>query len=181
MPRLELTFLYLASGGGCNARGRGSANPRPEPSRLRAVRRYGHSESPANLLIHVRSYSASYSECALISLKVLPDFDSTIRRFESSRPSQAFRQLARHPGKREIGPEIPAFRGLVSVSRLPIPQFWGATCRKSPATSANIPVLRRFWAETGFDLYCVGHRAVLSDRLLEPFVREIGNCRSSTA
>jgi hypothetical protein len=52
----------------------------------------GHSESPANLLIHIRSYSASYSECVLISLKVLSDFDSTMRRFESSRPSQPLTQ-----------------------------------------------------------------------------------------
>jgi hypothetical protein len=28
--------------------------------------------------------------------------------------------LAWHPGKRKIGPEIPAFRALVFVSRLPI-------------------------------------------------------------
>jgi hypothetical protein len=38
--------------------------------------------------MHIGSDSASYSECALISLKILADFDSTKRRFESSRPSQ---------------------------------------------------------------------------------------------
>src|ERR1700688_3537624 len=47
-----------------------------------------HSESSANPLIHLGPNSSDYSECGLISLKVLPDFDSTIRRFESSRPSQ---------------------------------------------------------------------------------------------
>jgi hypothetical protein len=39
--------------------------------------------------MHLGSDFAHFSEYALISLKVLPDFDSTIRRFESSRPSQA--------------------------------------------------------------------------------------------
>jgi hypothetical protein len=32
---------------------------------------------------------ADFSECALISLKAQPDFDSTMRRFESSRPELA--------------------------------------------------------------------------------------------
>src|ERR1700686_508416 len=52
-----------------------------------------HSESSANPLIHLGPNSSDYSECGLISLKVLPDFDSTIRRFESSRPSQPVTQL----------------------------------------------------------------------------------------
>jgi hypothetical protein len=61
-----------------------------------ADRRYQprlHSESRANLLIHLDADSAIFSECALILLKLLPDFDSTIRRFESSRPSQPVTQL----------------------------------------------------------------------------------------
>jgi hypothetical protein len=52
-----------------------------------------HSESPANLLIHLGLNSARFSEYALISLKVLPDFDSAIRRFDPSRPSQPLAQL----------------------------------------------------------------------------------------
>jgi hypothetical protein len=43
-----------------------------------------HSESAANLLIPLGLNSALFSECALISLKVLADFDSTMRRFECS-------------------------------------------------------------------------------------------------
>ena len=58
-----------------------------------SIHRWFHSEWKANLLIHLGSDSTGYSECALISLEVLPDFDSTIRRFESSRPSQTVRQL----------------------------------------------------------------------------------------
>ena len=49
-----------------------------------------HSESAANLLIPLGPNSALFSEYALISLKVLADFDSTMRRFESSRPSHPF-------------------------------------------------------------------------------------------
>jgi hypothetical protein len=51
-----------------------------------------HSESTPNLLGHLGSDSILFSERALISLKVQPDFDSTMRRFESSRPSQAVTQ-----------------------------------------------------------------------------------------
>ena len=86
MLRLELTFLHSANGDGCNVRGRGS-KPAPVSPRFRPVGSYGHSESSANLLMHIGPNCADYSECVLISLKVLPDFDSTIRRFESSRPS----------------------------------------------------------------------------------------------
>jgi hypothetical protein len=48
-----------------------------------------HSESAPNLLMYLGAKIASFSECALISLKVLPDFDSAIRRFDPSRPSQS--------------------------------------------------------------------------------------------
>ena len=91
MLRPELTLPYLASGGGFNVRGRGEQPRARGPSRLRAVGRYGHSESSANLLIHIGPNCMDYSECVLISLKVLPDFDSTTRRFESSRPSVSIR------------------------------------------------------------------------------------------
>jgi hypothetical protein len=53
-----------------------------------------------------------------------------------------------------IGPEIPAFRVFDFVSGLRILQPWGANCRMSPVTSANVPVLRRLSAETGFDHDC---------------------------
>jgi hypothetical protein len=46
---------------------------------------------------------------------------------------------------------MPAFRALDFVSRLPNQQSQGANRRKSPTTPANIPVLRRLSAETGFD------------------------------
>ncbi len=65
------------------------------PRRIRVIeqrprRRYPshRSESVANLLSDIELNFRYFSERALISLKVLPDFDSTIRRFESSRPSQ---------------------------------------------------------------------------------------------
>jgi hypothetical protein len=57
---------------------------------MRSARRYpsshAHSEPLANLLIPLRLNSTLFSECALKTLRWLADFDSTIGRFESSRP-----------------------------------------------------------------------------------------------
>src|ERR1700733_11843458 len=64
-------------------------------------------------------------------------------KFESSQVSQAVRRSARLPKKREIGPEIPAFRPFDFVSGLPNRLLQGANRRKSPATPPNIPVLQR--------------------------------------
>jgi hypothetical protein len=55
-----------------------------------------------------------------------------------------------------------AFYAFGFVSRLPICRSSGATCRKSPGTSANIPVFRRLRPETWFDLHCKGRHAVFS-------------------
>src|SRR5882724_4380213 len=44
-------------------------------------------EWSANLLIPLRLYSTFFAECPLKSLREWADFDSTIRRFESSRPA----------------------------------------------------------------------------------------------
>jgi hypothetical protein len=50
-----------------------------------------------------------FSERALISLKVLPDFDSTIRRFESSRPSPGIPRFRDFPSSDEKGPPNAGF------------------------------------------------------------------------
>jgi hypothetical protein len=54
-------------------------------------------------LIHLEANSTCFSERQLISLKVLPDFDSTIRRFDPSRPCRSLNsqigRLACHFGK----------------------------------------------------------------------------------
>jgi hypothetical protein len=55
---------------------------------------------------------------------------------------------------------MPTFRAFDFVSRLPIRQSPGANCRKSPATSANIPVLQRLSAETKCDHDCRPRAAV---------------------
>jgi ribosomal protein L1 len=52
------------------------------------------------------------------TLKTSADFDSTIRRFDPSRPSQPFRRSAEIPKKREKEPKIAAFRESYFVSRL---------------------------------------------------------------
>jgi hypothetical protein len=47
-----------------------------------------NSEIRANLLMDIGSNFCGLSECALESLPDQSDFDSAIRRFDSSRPSQ---------------------------------------------------------------------------------------------
>jgi hypothetical protein len=47
-----------------------------------------HSEIGAKLLTHLGANSRNFSECTLILQRNLSDFDSAMRRFESSRPSQ---------------------------------------------------------------------------------------------
>src|ERR1039457_1054309 len=47
-----------------------------------------HSESTANLLMRNGANFDIFSECALILLANWSDFDSVMRRFDSSRPSQ---------------------------------------------------------------------------------------------
>ena len=64
--------------------------------------------------MHLGSDFAHFSEYALISLKVLPDFDSTIRRFESSRPSQA---VMRPEKVSLILAERPANGGLLRIGQ----------------------------------------------------------------
>ena len=76
------------------------------------------------------------------------------RRDQHCVASQPLRRSARLPRKSENGPEMPAFRALDFVSRLPNRQSQGANRRKSPATPANIPVSQRLSAETGFDHDC---------------------------
>ena len=72
-----------------------------------------------------------------------------MRRFDPSRPSHPVLRLATVCNLRLTGPEIPAFRAFDFVSGLPISQSRERNCRKSPALSAEIPVLQRFSAETG--------------------------------
>lgn len=48
-----------------------------------------------------------------------------------------------------MGRKSGLFRALTLVSRLPVRGAGGGNRRKSPAFSANIPVLERPWAETG--------------------------------
>jgi hypothetical protein len=70
------------------------------------------SESAANLLRDMEVNFGNFSEYALISFKVLPDFDSTMRRFESSRPSQPVRRLETSPSAM---PQRPANGGLLRI------------------------------------------------------------------
>ena len=74
---------------------------------------------------------------------------SAMCKFESSQVSHAFLRLARIPERRENGPEIRAFRAFAFVSGVPVCRGGGGNRRKSPAFSANIPVLESLWAETG--------------------------------
>ena len=77
--------------GGRLASGRNLAPERQEggapPTEMRG-HRSRHSEISANLLYPLRSHRRDFSECVLIDNANYLDFDSSIRRFESSRPSQ---------------------------------------------------------------------------------------------
>jgi hypothetical protein len=72
-----------------------------------------------------------------------------IYKFESSEVSQPFLRQAIVCNLRLTGPEIPAFRAFDFVSKLPISQSQGQNGGKSPALTAEIPVLQRLSAETG--------------------------------
>jgi hypothetical protein len=54
-----------------------------------------------------------------------------------------------HPRNARMGPKSGPFFAFGFVSRLPLRPTWGGNRRKSPALSANIPVLRRLSPETG--------------------------------
>lgn len=69
--------------------------------------------------------------------------------FDSSQGSQPFRHSAGLPKRRSNGPEFRAFPAFAFVSGPPVCRSQGGNRRKSPAPSANIPVLRRLSAETG--------------------------------
>ena len=75
-----------------------------------------------------------------------------------------------------------AFRELEFVSGLPNRQSQGANRRKSPATPANIPVLQRLSAETGFDHDCRLDRALdFAFYLLAFRVQLFGTFKTRTA
>jgi hypothetical protein len=100
----------------------------------------------------------SEQDCCWLQSKV--ECNGHIWRLESSRPSQEFRRSVRRLQDREIRPEMPAFRVFDFVSGLPNRQSEGVNRQKSPATPANIPVLQRLSAETGFDHDCRPRRGV---------------------
>jgi hypothetical protein len=81
-------------------------------------------------------------------------FQSGMWKFDSLGASHPFPRSARFPKTRQSGPEIPAFRAFGFVSRCSVRRIWAGNRRKSPALSANIPVLRRLSAETRCDDDC---------------------------
>jgi hypothetical protein len=101
------------------------------------------------------------SEHALISLKVFADFDSTMRRFESSRPSQAVTQLKIVAS--EII-EVPAERGL---SQTLIPSLYSKFAQSPREIGDSLwllieifPFLGDAGRRPGFELHCVASGAV---------------------
>src|SRR5712664_457856 len=89
-----------------------------------------YSDCASNLLIYRGAESAVSSENLLKLLRIRADFDSTIRRFESSRPSQAVRR------SEEIAlmlADRPANGGLLRISR----QSPGSDLRHSPRETAD--------------------------------------------
>jgi hypothetical protein len=70
---------------------------------------------PPNLLTDNGSNFAFFSECALILLAKWSDFDSAIRRFESSRPSQRFVFVCSYLASDTFGSKL-SFRTLIRPS-----------------------------------------------------------------
>jgi hypothetical protein len=91
-----------------------------------------------------------------------------MREFESSHSSQAFPRPEEQPLEEEKSPLLAAFCNSASVSELPNWRTRRPFRQKSPATTANIPVLGRRAPETRFELHWVlmnafgfGHDEVL--------------------
>jgi len=101
------------------------------------------------------------SEFSLKLLAESSDFDSAIRRFDPSRPSQAVRPSCRYPEGCEKGPPTAGFCIWPPVTRLPFRLFGGSNRRKSPAVFENIPVFRRLRPETWFERHCPARAAVM--------------------
>jgi hypothetical protein len=77
-----------------------------------------------------------------------------MREFDPFHSSHAFLRSASLPRRRENGPEIPAFCAFVLVSGVPVCRTRGGNRRKSPAVSANIPVLGETIGGDRFDQDC---------------------------
>ena len=114
------------------------------------------------------------------------DFDSTMRRFKSSRPSQPVCLLGK---LRPTTREKPANGGLLRirrpVSRLQIWGHAGPNCRKSPDEYPNIPVFGRPTPETEFDRHCMAELAVQFAKFSALADRNLGmpspHCRAELA
>jgi hypothetical protein len=102
------------------------------------------------------------------------DFEYAISRFESSRRSQPFLQLATVYNLCLTGPEIWAFRAFNLVSKLPVSQSPGRNGGKSPVLSRKTPVLHRLLAETG-PITTAAHHGTLPRLVLPPRLHGIGS------
>jgi hypothetical protein len=117
-----------------------------QTSRNANVLRY--SESAANLLVDNGSNFAIFSECALISKEKLSDFDSVVRRFEFSRPSQLIYLIAiefftsRFPGcvYRKPQPVMTSDLASVLAYKFPVPsqKFPVLLCREFRCKPLNL-------------------------------------------
>ena len=104
------------------------------------------------VLVHMQKVGIKYKKpLSLTSKKTdlrqsISNDHSTVRFLP---PQPPILRSARLPKRRENGREIRAFRALAFVSGPPVCRGEGGNVRKSPAFSANIPVLERLLAETG--------------------------------
>jgi hypothetical protein len=94
-----------------------------------------------NLLELLERLFGLFSKCALNSLNNQTDFDSAIRRFDPSRPSQPLCASGQPVPKRQKRPQTAGFRGLAFGLYLPIWRFWSV---KSPKVSAQLRQYSRF-------------------------------------
>jgi hypothetical protein len=76
-------------------------------------------------------------------------------KFESSQVSQPVSKPQIMTLKGDKGPRLAGFCNCAPVSQLPNWRTRRPFREKSPGTTADIPVFRRFSPEIGFDLHCV--------------------------
>lgn len=106
------------------------------------------------------------------------DFNSTIQRFDPSRPSQPVPRPVVSPLKEQKSPLLAGFCNSTPVSELPNSRTERPIRQKSLVTTANIPVFRRLARETGFDRDC---RLMVQSRHGSTVQPAIGLFATSTA
>jgi hypothetical protein len=119
------------------------------------------------------------------SLEILSIFQRAFGNWEcrSSNPPRSARHSRGrrcHPLKEEKSPPLAGFCNSAQVSERPNRRTRGPFRQKSPATTANVTVLQRLSAETGFDHDCRPHGPVVFGTFSAIWRGNCESCRGSS-